>query len=1180
MKLACFRLGVCLLIAMSCWAQDIEGAWQTSVQEHGKPLRYVVHISKVNGAMAATLDVPEHFQFGNSVDSISFDRSVLSLRAGQATYEGLLSSDSQSIQGDWSLGAEKQSVTWKRVTRSPANRMESVATRLKSLMYLPEEEWKIHSGDIPHGEAVDLDDSSWKIVGPNSTGPHEALWYRRWIEIPKTLHGYDLTGVKVWFDFQDDANGPATQIVYFNGRRVAMGDDLEPIVLFDPAKPGDRILVAVKLLQTVDQKHFTGANLRIDFSSSRPNPARFFQEMGSVSILEPYAGQSAATLRAGLAKAADAVDLDALARADQSSFDASLIRAHAVLDLLQPYLQQTSVRLTGNSHIDAAWLWPWTETVDVVRRTFGTALQLMDEYPQYTYTQSAAAYSEWMFEKYPSVHNQILDRVKQGRWEMVGGMWVEPDLNMPDGESLVRQLLIGKRFFKDRFGTDVSIGWNPDSFGYNWQLPQIYKRSGVDYFVTQKLTWNDSNQLPMKLFWWQSPDGSRVLTYFPHDYVNDIDPLRIASDVTALQAAHPGVPELMHLFGIGDHGGGPTRVMLDDANYWSHPGVIFPKTSFGVAHGFFADVEGKADTAHSPVWNYKSLATGNTQLPVAAAGKFTLPVWNDELYLEYHRGVFTTQANHKRNMRESEEQLLNTEKYSSLAWLSGVPYPGAELTEAWKKVLFNQFHDLAAGSGIADIYRDAQRDYDFVRLQTEHSTSQALHTVASRIDTTGPGVPVLVVNPLAWQRTDLVSINVQLPAPAAAGLSVLNSRGEPQPFQVLSKNSTLNSYQLLIEARDVPSMGYQVLHVVPGATPLQTDIHVDGLTLENSALRVTVDPKTGCISSLFDKKSGFESIAPKGCGNELIAFKDTPRDYDAWNIDADFEQHFTKLNMVDSVELIEKGPVRATIRVTRSWQSSKFVQDISIYAGLNRVDVGNEIDWHETHVLLKAAFPLAASSSAATYEIPYGSIERPTTRNNRFEMAKFEVPALRWADLGDGNHGFSLINESKYGYDAKANVLRISLLRSPTWPDPDADRGHHSFHYSLYPHNGDWKQALSVRRGYEFNYKLSALQIDPHDGSLPAAHSFVDIKQDNVVLTAMKKAEDGNALLFRFYEWAGKSGEVQLTVPPGATDATGTNLMEAPEGHTLPLNEANQITVAVHPYEIVSVRVDYPPASK
>jgi alpha-mannosidase len=587
MKLASFYLAASLLLATSCLAQDIQGAWQASVQEHGKALCYVVHISKAGGAITAALDIPEHFEFDAPVDSVAFSSPILRFRAGLESYEGSLSADSQSIQGTWSLGAETQPLIWQRAPSPPAKSVESVATRLRALMYIPANDWRTHSGDIAHGEAVDLDDSAWKIVGPNSTGPYEAVWYRRWIEIPKTLNGYDLTGAKVWFRFQYDANGPVSQIIYFNGRRVAMGDDLEAIVLFDSAKPGDRILVAVKLLPTVDQKHFGDAELRVEFSSSRPDPVDLFREMGVVSILAPFARTDSQKVHAELAKSAETVDLDALSRSEQPAFDASLLKAHALLEQVKPDLQQTSVRLTGNSHIDAAWLWPWTETVDVVRRTFGTALQLMEEYPQYTYTQSAAAYSEWMVQKYPSVFDQIVKRVKEGRWEMVGGMWVEPDLNMPDGESLVRQLLIGKRYFKEKFGTDVRIGWNPDSFGYNWQLPQVYKKSGIDYFVTQKLAWNDSNQLPMKLFWWQSPDGSRVLTYFPHDYVNEIEPLKIATDTGSSEALNPGVPEMMHLFGVGDHGGGPTRAMLEDGIHWTSPGVVFPKTTFGVAQGIF-----------------------------------------------------------------------------------------------------------------------------------------------------------------------------------------------------------------------------------------------------------------------------------------------------------------------------------------------------------------------------------------------------------------------------------------------------------------------------------------------------------------------------------------------------------------------------------------------------------------
>ena len=1047
-------------------------------------------------------------------------------------------------------------------------------SQLRLLTRLPANEWRFHAGDMAHGEGVTLDDSAWPLVGAKSEAPEGAVWYRRWIEVPPTLNGYDLAGTKLWFEFSASANGSIPEIIYFNGRRVAMGEDLEPIVLLDPVKPGDKVLVAVKCLQTVDKKRFEEAVVRVEFAPDRPSPLDLMREIEIASAIAPSLGNQSQGVEKKIDGAATAVDLAALSAGNQQAFDASLEKAHALLLQVKPDFGGTNVNLTGNAHIDAAWLWPWTETVDVVHRTFGTALQLMNEYPQYTYTQSAAAYNQWIEERYPLLHQQIVDRVKQGRWEMVGGMWVEPDLNMPDGESLVRQLLIGKRYFKEKFGVDVRIGWNPDSFGYNWQLPQIYKKSGIDYFVTQKMAWNDTNKLPLKLFWWQSPDGSRVLAYFPHDYVNDIDPVKIAKDIALTQQLNPGTPEMMHLYGIGDHGGGPTRSMFDAGIHWTAADRVAPPMAFGTAQQFFSGIEGKLDSEHAPIWNYKVLADGDARLPAPPEGKISLPVWNDELYFEYHRGVMTTQANHKRNMRESEEQLLNAERYSSLAWLFGEGYPHQQLNGAWQKALFNQFHDLAAGSGIGVIYKDAQRDYDVIRWTTEETTTRALGAISERVNThvTPGSVPLMVVNPLAWARTDLVTVDVQMPR-AVDGVSVLDAHGKNLLSQVLSADRATHTYHLLVEAKDVLSLGYEVLQVVPRSTPAATDLKADGLTLENSLLRVRVDARTGCITSIFNKTEKFESIAPGGCGNQLQAFKDTPKDYDAWNIDADFEKQVTVLDKVDSVSLVEKGPVRATIRVARTWQNSKFVQDIRLYAGLDRVDITNEIDWRETHVLLKTAFPLAASGPEATYEIPYGSIERPTTRNNSWEKAKFEVPALRWADLGDRNHGFSLINESKYGYDAKGNVLRLSLLRSPTWPDPEADRGHHRFNFSLYPHAGNWKRALTVRRGYDFNYPLRAFQVQEHEGVLPAERSFVEVEGDNVVLTALKKAEDGDALIVRLYEWAGKRSDVQVTLPNIAKSAFTANLMEKAEGEPVVVTN-HKITVPVHPYEIVSIRVE------
>ena len=1057
---------------------------------------------------------------------------------------------------------------------------QSTLDRLESLQTLPGGPWRFHAGDVAHGESPSLDDSSWQTVEPKSKAGKEAVWYRRTIEIPKDLHGYDLAGADVSFRFRAYANGPMPEILYFNGRRVALGDDLEQVQLFSNAKAGDKVLVAVKLLQTVDDKTFDHVEMKITFAPGRPNPEDLREELVSAGFLVPSLAPTSAGDAKTLTDAIHTVDLTALNRGDQRAFDASLVKAQTTLAALRPMLQKATFHLTGNSHIDAAWLWPWTETVDAVKRTFSTAAQLMNEYPTYTYTQSAAVYSQWMADKYPDLNSQIKQRITEGRWELVGGMWLEPDLNMPDGESLVRQILVGQSTFQKLYGKTTRIGWNPDSFGYNWQLPQIYKRSGIDYFVTQKMTWNDTNPLPLKLFWWQSPDGSKVLTYFPHDYANDnLDPIRLSKDLATARQRSPGMTEMMDLYGVGDHGGGPTRAMLDQGLHWMEPDKVMPHEEFGTAQPFFTKVEAQL-ASNSPTWNYTSLAKGDATLPQPAAGEISVPTWKDELYLEYHRGVFTTQADHKRNMRDSEEQVLNAEKYASLAWLDGQPYPATRLTDAWKHVLFNQFHDLAAGSGIGIIYKDAQKDYDQVRWSTQEIDADSLKLLAAKVDTrVRDSVPLLIFNPLAWQRGGLVEISVQLPSAPGSTLAILDSKDQVVPSQVLSSDPSTHTYRLLIKPDAVPSMGYQVYRVSAARHDFASDLKNSGTTIENATLRVSVDPQTGCITSLFDKKANFETIKQGGCGNELQAFKDTPKDYDAWNIDpGTYDVAPTLLHQVDSVTLVEHGPLRSVVRVTRSWQSSKFSQDIILYTGADHVVVSNDIDWHETHVLLKAAFPLAATGPMATYEIPYGTIERPTTRNNSFEKARFEVPAMRWADLGDGTHGFSLINNSKYGYDAVGDLLRLTLLRSPTWPDPEADREHHHFTYALYPHAGTWQAAATVEHGYNFNYALEAMQVEPHSGDMAAEHSFMSVDSNNVVVTAVKKAEDQDGLIIRFYEWAGKAGTVTLMVPPGATGASVVNLMEKPEGASLRV-ASDHISVPVTPFQIQTVRVDYKPSA-
>ena len=1089
---------------------------------------------------------------------------------------------------------------------------------LETLNTLPAAEWRFHTGDLPHGESPTLDDSTWPVVHAPSKAPKDAVWYRREIEVPKTLHGYDITGSRVWFQFRAEANGPMPEIIYFNGRRVALGDDLEPIILFEPAKPGDKILVAVKLLHTVDEKSFRGVTLRIEpiadipSATARPNTDDIRIQCITAANLLPALPTPRRDLLPKVEAAIASIDTQALAAANQAAFDKSLRNAQSILSTLQPVLAQADIIEAGNSHIDAAWLWPRSETIDVVKRTFTTALQLMNEYPDYTFTQSAAQYSAWMADKYPELNDQIKQRIQEGRWEIVGGMWVEPDLNIPDGESLVRQLLIGQRYFQKEYGVVARIGWNPDSFGYNWQLPQIYKRSGLDYFVTQKMHWNDTNQLPFRLFWWQSPDGSKVLTYFPTDYVHsNVNPTRISADFAESAQRNPGTAEMLDLYGIGDHGGGPTRDMLDQADHWIAAGNLrlqpqassassdkglqplgyaVPTMRYGTAQHYFSDVE-KQLNPDSPTWNYTSLAKGYTP-PPTTPGKMALPTWNDELYFEYHRGVFTTQAGLKRSNRMTETATLDAEKLASFAWLYGEPYPAADLTDNWKKITFNQFHDLAAGSGIAVIYRDAQDDYKQVFATDNTISSDALNVIDSRINTLVKGdVPIVVSNTLAWARSETVTLNVQL-SRSAPDVKLLDANERPIASQMIRLDENTHQATLLASV-DVPALGYAVLHVQAGKPEVDKSIPVrikeDAASFEmvSKKLRLVVDKKNGCISYISEFSFGDDVLIndlPHGaCANQLQAFKDTPKQYDAWNIDpGTLDVPPTIIDKVDSISILTDGPLRKTIRIQRTWQSSHFIQDISLDAGADTVRIDNTIDWHEKHILLKAAFPLAHSSANATYEIPYGSITRPTTRNNSFEKAKFEVPALRWADLGDATAGLSILNDSKYGYDALDNTLRITLLRSPTSPDPDADQGPQHFTYALYPHTGTWKQADTVRRAYELNNPLTAQQVFAHTGTLPPTHSFASVENKNVTLTAIKKAEDADALVFRMYEWAGTPTDVKLHVPPGATYAVESNLMEKPEGPHLALAasaDSATVTVPIRPFEILTVMIYYPAKS-
>jgi len=1013
--------------------------------------------------------------------------------------------------------------------------LDSAVEKLKAITLLPLPQWRVKDDAGFRGELASVDDSAWATSPAGqasewSTGPR---WFRDTVEIPAKLNGYDVRNMEVRFRVRIYGENPVLLRIFQDGKQIAIGNDLDPVVIADHAQPGQKILIAIHGEVPGGRTGLYAAQLEFYAAPGRPDARLLMQELDSANRV--LGGNPNPQGRKQVEASVAALDWSTLERGDQASFDASVRKAQAQLDPAREWLSKYTIHATGNSHIDMAWLWPWTETVGIVHDTFHTVLALMREYPEFTFTHGSAVTYEWMEEKYPKMFAEIKERVKEGRWEPMGGMWVEPDLNMPDGESIVRQLLVGKTYFRNKFAVDVRTGWNPDSFGYNAQLPQIYKKSGMDTFVTQKIYWNDTTRFPLKIFWWESPDGSRILGYLPHNYGNPIEPVDMAQDLSDYTRL-TGYPELLHLYGVGDHGGGPTRSMLETATRWEQKDLVYPRLEVGAAQPFFDKL-------------------------FQAAPKLNLPVWKSELYLEYHRGVYTSQARTKWNNRRNEEMLLNTEKFSSIASLYGANYPAEDLNYGWKKVLFNQFHDILSGSSVAAVYKDADRDHADVRRLETKNLQDALNAIEGRVNTTGPGVAVVVFNPLAWDRTAPVEWEASFPS-LVKDVEVRDAGGKVVASQLLGK---IERNARVLFMADIPALGYQVFHFVPTtATRKAADVAGD-TQIENELLRVKVDPKTGCMS-LFDKRNQREAFEAGKCGNLLQAFYDLPHEYDAWNIDANFEDKKWDIDKAEDVKVTERGPVRSTIRVVRRFQNSTFVQDVRIYPGVDQVEVVNNVDWHEKHILVKAAFPLPVRNENATYEIPYGAIGRPTGRRNAFEKARFEVPALRWADLSDAQYGVSILNDSKYGYDGKDNVLRLSLLRSPAYPDPHADEGKQHFSYAIYPHAAGWQQANTVRHGYEFNYLPIAFQTTAHDGSLPPSHSFVKIEPANLVLTALKQSEAGDGVVLRFYESSGQAGTARIQFPAGVREGREVSLMEKQEGAIA--GAGNEITVSFGAWEI------------
>ncbi|RLE04046.1 MAG: hypothetical protein DRJ11_02255 [Candidatus Aminicenantes bacterium] len=1041
--------------------------------------------------------------------------------------------------------------------------------------------WKVSCQDFPSAASPSYDDSSWE-TRPRSLTLREKkfIWLRHQITIPSHFAAIPTAGQEVSLRLIFRGLGIFSGQIFLNGQLLQnftldFGNSARSLTkifpLVDQANPQASYLIALRLenkgrlpllsrkqaepgtflqLQTarlvypraieaeeklnrclLDLK--LGMKL-LELAPQPPLPPHRLRPLSPV-YRKRINSKEFKKILAAFYKATRQINLQALKEGNYSQVENSLKKFYFELQPVIKYAKNFTIYVGGNSHIDLAWLWRWLETIEVGRATFETILQNMEEYPEIIYIQSQAQLYEWIEKKYPQLFEKIRQKVREGRWEIVGGMWVEPDCNLIDGESFVRQILYGKRYFKEKFGVDVTIGWNPDSFGYNWNMPQFLVKSGFKAFVTQKIFWNDTTSFPYFLFWWEAPDGSRILTYFPPTgYVGSLRAERMIEGLKNFER-NTGLQQTYILYGLGDHGGGPNREMLDRARNHEKQ-ALFPQLIHKPFHEFIQKIQKKAAS--------------------------TIPLWKDELYLEYHRGTYTTQAKTKKWNRRSEVWLTEAEKIASLGFLWDKDYPQKALTRAWKNVLLNQFHDILPGSSIHPVYRDAEEFYQRAAQVTRKVINQGLLFLAQKvkIPPTLNDSPLLVFNSLSWKRDGLVKVALPRHLSSQENLVVENHRGEIIPSQLIT---TRGRKLICFLAKDIPPLGYKLYQIRPApALSYRSNLKVEKFTLENKFFKIVLHPETGNIISIFDKQAKREVISHQQPANQLQLFEDIPERWDAWNIG--YTGRKWTLDKYDRLEVVHQGPVLASIKISKSFlglakarrepttdfPSSFFNQEIILYNDLPRIDIKMKADWWEEHTLLKVAFPVEVDSQQATYEIPYAFIQRPTARNTPWEKARFEVSAIRWADLSDGDYGVSLLNNCKYGHDIEKNVMRLTLLRSPTWPDPLADRGKHEFAYALYPHQGDWRQADTVLRAYEFNVPLRAIWLEKSSGmkntqpTLPPKMSFFKVTPTNIILAAIKKAEDRPTLILRLYEAEGLSTEATLEFFQPPRQVYETDLME------------------------------------
>lgn len=793
----------------------------------------------------------------------------------------------------------------------------------------------------------------------------------------------------------------------------------------------------------------------------------------------------------------------------------------------------------GHAHLDTAWLWPLHITHLKMAHTAGNQLYLMERYPEHVYVHSQASQYEWVQNEYPELFQRIKAAAKRGQWEPIGSMWVEADCNLTGGESLIRQFLYGRRYFEQHFGKATVDMFLPDVFGYSAALPQILQKFGIEYFVTQKISWNQINKFPHNTFWWKGIDGSKVWTHFPpaDTYIGTCEPEEIARSVSN-HRDHARSNHSMYLYGWGDGGGGPTEDHLEYLR--------------------------RARTApYLPVIEKKRTAVDFFK--EASAQSKNLMTWHGELYLEFHRGTYTSQAFNKRSNRESEFLLRDLELLACFQENAFRHYPAAELERLWKLILLNQFHDIIPGSSVPEVYRDSDRDYADILSSGYAMLDVLIKNIASKLNREGMHYPVAIfANAVKRTQASLPWKKGSPPKSIVVGEEVL-------PVQFVED---ANGPQVLF-ATPVEALGSVCvadLREEAPPTPPKSRLKVGPKRLENDRWSVKIDGNGNITSITSVEDPSLEFIAPGKLANLFQLFDDHPLFWEAWDIEPFMLETVTNLTKADSVEVVENGPVRIAIETVRTFGKSKIRQRISL-GPTPGIRFDTWVDWHESRKMLKVAFPLNVVSQRATFEIQLGHVERPTHRNTSWDAAKTEVCAQKWADMSETGHGVALLNQGKYGHDVYENMLRLSLLRSPKAPDPECDMGSHFFSYVVYPHFDTVTQSDTVASAYAFNAEPRVVPVEAGSGIAASTPRFVTCGSRNLVVETVKKSEDGEFLLVRAYECHGARGSTEISTALPIKNAWLSDLNEVPIG-ALVVTDDHHVSVDYKPFEIVTLLIE------